>query len=115
MSDTPNKHKITPEMQSELPLAVRQLLDITEETVTNETDWSPDTTKTNANKMIEETNIVTKTPVAVQQNVYPEAEVKESGLDNMIPCVISRLLYIVEYVHIYKNNLVHFQLHLLLK
>ena len=76
MSVTPNKYKITPEMQSELPLAVRQLLDITEETVTNETDWSPDTTKTNANKMIEETNIVTKTPVAVQQNVYPEAEVK---------------------------------------
>ena len=102
MSDKTNQYKITPEMQSELPLAVRQLLDITEETVTNETDWSPDTTKTNANKIIEETNIVTKTPVAVQQNTYPEAEVKESGLHNMIPCVISRLLNFVDIcIYIY--------------
>ena len=96
MSDTTNQYKITPEMQSELPLAVRQLLDITEETVVNETNWSPDTTKTNANKIIEETNIVTKTPVAVQQNSYPEAEVKEMGLDDMIPCKISRSLCFVE-------------------
>ena len=76
MSDKQDTYKITPEMQSELPLAVRQLLDITEETADNVTDWS--TAKTNANTLLQETNIVTKTPVAVHQHTYPEAEVKDS-------------------------------------
>ena len=78
MSDKQDTYKITPEMQSELPLAVRQLLDITEETVDNVTDWSPDKAKTNANTLLQETNIVTKTPVAVHQHTYPEAEVNDS-------------------------------------
>ena len=75
MSDATNQYKITPEMQSELPLAVRQLLDITEETAENELDWKLKTPKTNANTILEETNVVTKTPVAVQEHVYPETEV----------------------------------------
>ena len=78
INEKQDKCKIKPEMQSELPLAVRQLLDITEETVDNVTDWSPDTAKTNANTLLQETNIVTKTPVAVHQHTYPEAEVKDS-------------------------------------
>ena len=68
--------KIKPEMPSELPLAVRQLLDITEETIEKVNDWSPDASKTNTNTLIQDVNIVTKTPVAVQQHDYPEAEVK---------------------------------------
>ena len=76
INEKQDKCKIKPEMQSELPLAVRQLLDITEETLEKVNDWSPDAPKTNTNKLIEDVNIVTKTPVAVQQHVYPEAEVK---------------------------------------
>ena len=80
-----DKYIITPEMQPELPLAVRQLLDITEETLENVQDWNPDKSKTNANKLLEETNIVTKIPVAVQQHDYPETEVK-FGLMIIICC-----------------------------
>ena len=80
MEDTTNekqdKCNIKPELQSELPLAVRQLLDITEETIEKVNDWSPDASKTNNKTLIEDVNIVTKTPVAVQQHDYPEAEVK---------------------------------------
>ena len=76
MNDKQDRYNLTPEMQSELPLAVRQLLDISEETVDSVTDWSPEKAKTNANTLLEETNIVSKTPVAVQQHSYPEAEVK---------------------------------------
>ena len=90
-----DKYMITPETQPELPLAVRQLLDITEETLENVQDWSPDTSKTNANKLLEETNIVTKIPVAVQKYDYPETEVK-FGL--IIICCHARSLVL------YKNK-----------
>ena len=62
-------------MQSELPLAVRQLLNITEETTEHDSDLKVETPNTCANTLLEETNIVTKTPVAVQQHSYPETEV----------------------------------------
>ena len=64
-----------PELQTELPLAVKQLLDITEDTPNDyEPDWKFETTQNNANKTREETNIVTKTPVAVQQHVISETQ-----------------------------------------
>ena len=75
INEKQDKCKIEPEMHSELPLAVRQLLDITEETIEKVNDWSPDASKANTNTLIDDVNIVTKTPVAVQQHDYPEAEV----------------------------------------
>ena len=64
-----------PELQTELPLAVKQLLDITEDTPNDyEPNWKFETTQNNANKTKEETNIVTKTPVAIQQHVCPETQ-----------------------------------------
>jgi hypothetical protein len=75
INDTQDSYQITPEMQSELPLAVRQLLNITEETTENEVDLSVETPNTCANTLLEETHVVTKTPVAVQQHSYPETEV----------------------------------------
>ena len=59
-----------------MPLAVKQLLDINEDTIENESDWRYDSPKTNANAVFEESNLETKSPfVAVQQLVYPENEV----------------------------------------
>ena len=64
-----------PELQTELPLAVKQLLDIAEDTPNaNISDWKFETTQNNANKTREETNTVTKTPVAVQQHEFPETQ-----------------------------------------
>ena len=73
--DTQDSYQITPEMQSELPLAVRQLLNITEETTENQVDMRLDIPNTNANTLVEETHVVNKTPVAVQQHSCPETEV----------------------------------------
>ena len=71
INDTHDSYKIMPEMQSELPLAVRQLLNISEETTKNEVDLRVET----PNTILEETNVVTNTPVAVQEHSYPETEV----------------------------------------
>ena len=73
--DTQDNYQITPEMQSELPLAVRQLLNITEETTENQVDMRREIPNTCANTLVEETHVVNKTPVAVQQHSCPETEV----------------------------------------
>ena len=62
-------------MHSELPLAVKQLLNITEQTSENEPDWRLKTPTTIANTSVEDGNIITKTPVAIQQHVDTEIEV----------------------------------------
>lgn len=74
-NDKQDSYQITPEMQSELPLAVRQLLNITEETTEHQSDLRVETPNNFANTLLEETHVVTKTPVAVQQHSYPETEV----------------------------------------
>ena len=64
-----------PEMHSELPLAVKQLLDIHEQPSEYETtDWK-DKPSSFANKSLEERNILTKTPVVIQHFVEQEKEV----------------------------------------
>ena len=62
-------------MHSELPLAVKQLLNITEQTSENESDWRLKTPTTIANTSFEEADIITKNPVAIQQHVESEIEV----------------------------------------
>ena len=72
--DIQTSYQTMPEMHSELPLAVKQLLDINEPSSEYETDWK-NTTPSFADRSFEERNLFTKTPVVVHDSVKQEKEV----------------------------------------
>ena len=72
--DRQTSYQTMPELHSELPLAVKQLLDINEPSSEYETDWKH-TTPSFAERSFEERNLFTKTPVIIHDSVKQGEEV----------------------------------------